>query len=363
VPDNDTPPNTYIQSATRTNEWRTAIAADNATGTITITVTYTGGTATRSVTLSDTFCGVPTDDTPPTTDTPPITYDLKVDPRCSWDVKNRVYVLVVTTSGDSGEIVKVVDSIDPAVPYTTVDSGTVRDYGRRVDSVPTTTVTFTVVMSNDQQFTADLSTSDACGRVFNVEITDITCDYQRKTGWARLTAVLGGVDADEVSALRSDWSGAMSGPTSTNGVVTFADSRWEPRPSDSVDVVFTATLPNGTKALSTPDYPPVDRFSCGYVAPDPAGTPKCQFDSKNREYFFLITYAVQSGANLSDSDITGSAASNIVANLDKEAGTLRLALDRSVVEKLEPNDRTNVVSSDNRGIQETPGTFLYFSTC
>ena len=185
VTDNDTPPNTYSQSSARPNEWRTDIDASQANGTITITVTYTGGSDTADVTLSDTFCGVP-DDTPQ--------YNVEVDPNCEYDIEMREYVMTVLISGDLDGVDRVYDSLDTAVSYTGPDASDT--YTRIIEEenseIPTTTVTFTALMDNGESFSSSMDISPTnCGKSYYPSIVEVTCGYNAATGWLYVDVQIG----------------------------------------------------------------------------------------------------------------------------------------------------------------------------
>ena len=264
VTDNDTPPNTYNQSATRTNEWRTAIAADNATGTITITVTYTGGSDTYDVTLSDTFCGVPAD-------TP--TYNVEVDPACEYDIEMREYTLTALISGDLDGVERVYDSLDPGVDYAGPDANDT--YSRVIDALETTLpvgdITVTAVMDNGETFSSSYSAGPSgCGRgdVF-VDIWGVECSYNPNTGFADLDVFISG-DIDALASI-SDSVGEGTYVKSATTPFTWETSGWllDPEPSmitfdGELKPGFTGTVDPLEGSLSELQ---LFRNDCGYEDP------------------------------------------------------------------------------------------------
>ncbi|MDA3007247.1 MAG: hypothetical protein O2969_06645, partial [Actinomycetota bacterium] len=301
VTDNDTPPNTYIQSATRANEWRTAIAADDATGTITITVTYNGGSDTYDVTLSDTFCDVPTEDTPPDTTTPTVPeYNVEVDPDCEYDIEMREYTLTALISGDLDGIERVYDSLATSTSYSGPVDGT---YSRVIDEdidgeIPTQSVSFTVLMDNGETFSSSLDISPTnCGKQYYPYIDAAKCGYNTNTGWAYLELVIGG-DQYELAAVGSvtDSVGGAKAPFVKINDTTWRTDQWM---TDEYTYEFTGALKAGLNGR-VGDLP-IDSLyqlgDCDYQSPSSI-TFECAPTPDNNYLVKMTIGTVQIGASV-----------------------------------------------------------------
>jgi hypothetical protein len=313
VTDNDTPPNTYVQSTTRANEWRTAIAADDATGTITITVTYTGGTTTDTVTLSDTFCDVPADDTPPDTTTPTVPeYNVEVDPACEYDIEMREYTLTALISGDLDGIERVYDSLATSTSYSGPVDGT---YSRVIDEdidgeIPTQSVSFTALMDNGETFSSSLDISPTnCGKNYYVYIFDPVCAYDSKTGYAYLEVTLVG-DSYELAAVASitDGVGAAKTPFVKVSDDTWRTSQWLPD-NGAGEITFSGSLETGLNGAVYPYEATyndgLDSGNCGYI------NPRIVFNSWDCKlsdgiYQVSLNISVQPGVTATVSDANGA---------------------------------------------------------
>jgi len=352
VTDNDTPPNTYIQSATRTNEWRTAIAADNATGTITITVTYTGGSDTYDVTLSDTFCGVPAD-------TP--TYNVEVDPACEYDIEMREYTLTALISGDLDGVERVYDSLATSTNYGGPLDGT---YSRVIDEdndgeIPTQSVSFTALMDNGETFSSSLDISPTnCGKNYYVYIFDPVCAYDSKSGYAYLEVTLVG-DSYELAAVASitDSVGAAKTPFVKVSDDTWRTSQWLPDNGTS-EVTFSGSLAAG---LNGAVYPYEATYNdglgitdCGYVGPQKTST-ACV--DNGLSFTFTFRFTTQSGqkvVGMGETEATGHA--DVTKYVEDSTNVWKVTLTEAEIYNAKYGGTTFLAPFDGRGLSTGANT-------
>ena len=303
VTDNDTPPNTYSQSSARPNEWRADLDASQANGTITITVTYTGGSDTYDVTLSDTFCGVPVDTPPTTTEPSGPQYNVEVDPNCEYDIEMREYVMTALISGDLEGVERVYDSLDTAASYTgPIDSIYTRIIEEENSEIPTTTVTFTALMDNGETFSSSMDISPTnCGKSYYPYIIDATCGYNAATGWLYVDVQVG-YNQFDISAVGSvtDSVGGAKMPFVKISDDTWRTEQWN---TDAYEVVFSADLLPGLNGNG--DTLRIDTYdlgdNCVYDWPQ-AITVECDPTPDNGYLVKLMVGSVQAGATVSSVD-------------------------------------------------------------